>query len=405
MSTPPHLLAQEHGVLGEARVRAFLLERFWVHTRSIDLDGADFLIQAREPAERDPNARVRLGRVQVKFVQNDRTPIYIPKAYVFDRLGLPSKLFFLVISTGTGRSAQLFLLDGEQIARCSAPKTPPPDRIRIGMRAVLESQEFVVTDSRVALERMEQALRTVDRDRYAAFLGASFPERGRLKPEYLHPLHVDEDRLDRALARIQREFGSMAWELEAAAELLRRAEASGDLLEIESILDQAEVADHILPVGYGDFRVGFSSNPGRLDDLFDEVRRYRARVERLAGAHLLAPFATLVGEIEASLIRELRRCGSAAAGEALGCKIEFDGQTFTFRSMSFHEEVTAPLGGSFTLSSPGLVVGRFRVPEYPQASRPNQISKETTWEEFLAVEAGELAIWIGKVVETARFGD
>ena len=33
--------------LGEARARAFLMERFWVLERSVDVEGADYLIQQR----------------------------------------------------------------------------------------------------------------------------------------------------------------------------------------------------------------------------------------------------------------------------------------------------------------------------------------------------------------------
>jgi hypothetical protein len=35
----------EHGAIGEARAKAFLLDRFWVLERSVDIHGADYLIQ------------------------------------------------------------------------------------------------------------------------------------------------------------------------------------------------------------------------------------------------------------------------------------------------------------------------------------------------------------------------
>jgi hypothetical protein len=45
--TPAWLKAAQNGSIGEARARAFLLDRFWVLERSVDIDGADFIIQRR----------------------------------------------------------------------------------------------------------------------------------------------------------------------------------------------------------------------------------------------------------------------------------------------------------------------------------------------------------------------
>lgn len=70
---PVWIKRAENGAIGEARARAFLLERFWLLERSIDKDGADYLIQRRLTEDnflsRDPP---RLGVVQVKFVQDEK---------------------------------------------------------------------------------------------------------------------------------------------------------------------------------------------------------------------------------------------------------------------------------------------------------------------------------------------
>lgn len=82
---PPWLLAAEHGALGEARAKSLLLERFWVLERSVDVHGADFLIQRRllgtHILKRDSP---RFGVIQVKFVQDGRTPIRVPSDHVRD---------------------------------------------------------------------------------------------------------------------------------------------------------------------------------------------------------------------------------------------------------------------------------------------------------------------------------
>ena len=54
---PPWLRSMENGAIAEARTRAILLDRFWVLERSVDIDGADFIIQRRLTGKTlfDPN--------------------------------------------------------------------------------------------------------------------------------------------------------------------------------------------------------------------------------------------------------------------------------------------------------------------------------------------------------------
>jgi len=42
---PAWLKAMGNGALGEARALAFLLDRFWVLERSVDVQGADLIVQ------------------------------------------------------------------------------------------------------------------------------------------------------------------------------------------------------------------------------------------------------------------------------------------------------------------------------------------------------------------------
>ena len=84
-SIPPWLKAMQNGALGEARARAFLLERFWVLERSVDIQGADFIIQRRltEHNILDKQAQ-RLSVVQVKFFGTIETTHYVHEDYVMD---------------------------------------------------------------------------------------------------------------------------------------------------------------------------------------------------------------------------------------------------------------------------------------------------------------------------------
>ena len=64
---------QENGTKGEARTQAFLLDEFWVLRRSVDVDGADYLVQIQADTTEELEARQYsiqpFGVVQSKFFE------------------------------------------------------------------------------------------------------------------------------------------------------------------------------------------------------------------------------------------------------------------------------------------------------------------------------------------------
>ncbi|AJS58191.1 hypothetical protein [Paenibacillus sp. IHBB 10380] len=72
MEDKPHwLLRMENGGLAEARTKAFLMDRFWILERSVDIQGADFIIQRRLTSQNILDATPpRFGVIQVKYYQN-----------------------------------------------------------------------------------------------------------------------------------------------------------------------------------------------------------------------------------------------------------------------------------------------------------------------------------------------
>ncbi|NHQ60156.1 hypothetical protein G9409_06050 [Chlorobium sp. BLA1] len=69
---PSWLKAMQNGALGEVRAKAFLMDRFWILERSIDIDGADLIIQRRITNKNllDKNPPI-LGFIQVKFFESE----------------------------------------------------------------------------------------------------------------------------------------------------------------------------------------------------------------------------------------------------------------------------------------------------------------------------------------------
>ena len=82
---PKWIKIKQNGTLAEARARSFLLERFWILERSIDVDGIDFIIQRRiterNIGDREPP---RYGKVQVKFFESENTTQYLHKEYILN---------------------------------------------------------------------------------------------------------------------------------------------------------------------------------------------------------------------------------------------------------------------------------------------------------------------------------
>src|SRR6478752_684691 len=100
LPAPVWLKASQNGSLGEARARAFLLNRFWVLERSVDFQGADLFIQRRITGRNllDREAP-RLGVVQVKFFGTTATSHFVHKEYVLDD-GEPRTEFFVLCHSG-----------------------------------------------------------------------------------------------------------------------------------------------------------------------------------------------------------------------------------------------------------------------------------------------------------------
>jgi mRNA-degrading endonuclease HigB of HigAB toxin-antitoxin module len=108
------LKSQENGVKGELRTEAYLSEKFWILSRSVDSEGADFLVQKRNEGDSARKEHVNLAIVQAKFVQDERTEIKIPKKYVL-KDNEPLNGFFVMIHTGEVDKEEVYFLSAGDI--------------------------------------------------------------------------------------------------------------------------------------------------------------------------------------------------------------------------------------------------------------------------------------------------
>src|SRR5208283_2549506 len=160
---PSWLKAMENGSIGEARARAFLIDRFWILERSVDIDGADYLIQRRLTAKNFLDREApRLGVVQAKFARDEATTHYIHMTYVCDQnTGRPYGEFFLLLFSGHGGTESIYLLSAEEI---STQFRLAGDGLKYIIPAgqVIRSKQFIVRDKGLSLDRIDHALQIAE---------------------------------------------------------------------------------------------------------------------------------------------------------------------------------------------------------------------------------------------------
>jgi hypothetical protein len=116
MSDATWLKIMANGALGEARVRALLLERFHVLTRSVDADGADFLIQLPSSGRFSDELAPRLGIIQVKFAQDETTNHLVAVDYAV-AAGQVIDEFFVLVTMGHEDGVKNYLLSAQDLSK------------------------------------------------------------------------------------------------------------------------------------------------------------------------------------------------------------------------------------------------------------------------------------------------
>lgn len=114
---------QQNAALGASLTECILLKSFWVLKRSVDIDGADFLIQQRDDALGHSRPRpLALGLVQAKFFE-EGTRVRIARPYVEDQDG-PRPDFFAFLHTidDKGETATYFFPSGNIVRAWSISK-------------------------------------------------------------------------------------------------------------------------------------------------------------------------------------------------------------------------------------------------------------------------------------------
>lgn len=160
---PTWVKVAQNGAIGEARTRSFLMDRFWILERSIDIHGADFIIQRRLTNRNilDRNAP-KLGVVQAKFIETSSTSHYIHCEYVIDKQGLPRDEFFLIVHTGSEENPLMYFLTSNEINENFEKVIHNGDEIFYMPGKMINNDKFKVTSRRETLDKIETQLIKAD---------------------------------------------------------------------------------------------------------------------------------------------------------------------------------------------------------------------------------------------------
>lgn len=174
---PTWLKIMQNGTIGEARAKAFLLDRFWILERSVDIDGADFIIQRRitkhNILDRNPP---RFGVVQVKFYDSERTTHYIPEEYILDDNKEPRDEFFLLCFTGKDDDSKIFFLTAKDIKKSFAlSEIRKNKKFRLYGKNIIFNDRYMVKNKKNTLDRIESQLDHADFLKNRQFLSWRLP--------------------------------------------------------------------------------------------------------------------------------------------------------------------------------------------------------------------------------------
>lgn len=158
-NTPPWLKIMQNGSIGEARTKSLLMDRFWILERSVDIDGADFLIQRRLTNKNILDYNFSLGVIQVKFYQDQNTTQKISKSYVYNGMEI-RKEFFLIIHTGSEDNKEVFFLTSDQIANNF--DLDSDNKYKISGKNVLINQFNYTKKKSELLDTIERVLETTE---------------------------------------------------------------------------------------------------------------------------------------------------------------------------------------------------------------------------------------------------
>lgn len=317
----------ENGSLGEARTRAFLIDRFWVLERSVDVNGADFLVQRRTTSQRfTDKVPPRLGVVQAKYFQDERTTHHIPRSYLVDDKNEPLEGFFALLHVGREDKAEMFLLSARDIVgSLTISATHKPESYMVGRSAFVPS--FRVGNVSPALDRIEHSLKIQTYQQVTTVLDRlHIPYRNltddNIDYEWTAPLPNPQADVPSLFREKKEELRKIVYEIEEVLETIDQIFVTRDPEKAMTLVK--ELRNHV--DGDGKLSFGYFAD-FRWDDLQDALTVHKRWREGLVRDDLLDSYLKLGQQLREELDSKLAEVALIELGDLLEVDLIYEPAT------------------------------------------------------------------------------
>ena len=375
---PTWLKAMENGTVGEARSRAFLIDRFWVLERSVDTDGADFLIQRRTVTQRfTDKVPPRVGVVQAKFFQDRRTTHHIPKSYVVDHAGTPLEGFFALLHVGREDDGEMHLLSATEIVDVLAiSATHVPESYIVGSAAL--SGAYRISSRRLALDRIEHSLKSQTYLQSAAFfdqLNIPFRRFGEDDIDYpwTLPLPNPVDDIPKMFFEGKESLRSIVYSMEEVLGIVDAILTEKNPRKVVRLIE--DLSAHV----DGENRLSFGSRHGRgfgdIDSALDTHERWLTSLE-LDG--LLAAYIVMSDQLKSALAKTVQRHPLTEKADYVEATLKYDPASLRVATLKVKTKKAADIRDAVV--EKGRVRETRRLDDWaPRKMKPIDYTIESLW--------------------------
>jgi hypothetical protein len=292
--TPTWMKTMQNGGLAEARARAFLMNRFWILERSVDINGADFIIQRRlSQSNLLDDKAPRLGVVQVKFFESSNTTQYIHKEYIVDGDNMPRQEFFILCHTGDEDAGETYFFTAADIQKDFEAKLYNGVlKYALSGNKVLNSSKYRVLNNKIVLDRMEQHLKVADFTKNRNFISWSLPiaqvSPDHIIPDFAEPIYNWWGSIPQGFHDLKKAIAHSLINISEIYDKLKAIGEEADPIKAISILEEVE----------SDCRGGRGWSISLSDELdnhdFREAcKQHRDKIDELKAEGLLDQFLSL----------------------------------------------------------------------------------------------------------------
>lgn len=336
-NTPTWLKIMQNGAIGEARARAFLIDRFWILERSVDIDGADFIIQRKVTRQNllDRNPP-RLGVVQVKFFESNKTAQYIPKVYIIDDEGKSRDEFFILCHTGNEDNLKTFFITAKEILEnFEITIKDGIEKFRLSGYKILDTDRYLISSNKNTLDRIENHLKLADFTKNRKFISWKLPssevDTDAIKTEFKEPL-------DNWWGEIPKEFKTL--KESAHSTMVYIEDIYNNLKKVTEEIDPIKVFEYIHEIkseccdGYGNWKIKLP------DDLYNEnfetvCHQHLEKVNYLKNKGLLDKFISLKELLKKDISDYVCKNLPIGPNTVLSIFIDFSTKDFTINSITY----------------------------------------------------------------------